>query len=101
MNKYLAFDGINSEYESFDTIEDAREWLTEAFSQPHEGYHPSLNDCEIYKLCEVVGYEVTDSKSNYKYENEEDIPDGDEESEAWPYDNEFDEIWKHKFIPIE
>ena len=92
MKKYLAYDGINSEYEEFDTIEEAREYLTEGFLQPGEGYHPDLKDCAIYKLCEAVDYDVIDSKDNY--------PEIDEDSEEWPFDNEFDEIWKHKFVPI-
>ena len=29
-----------------------------------------------------------------------DIPEDDEESEAWPYSTSFDEIWKHKFVTV-
>lgn len=45
-----------------------------------------------------MSYDVIDKKENYKYLHEEDIPEGDNESEAWPFDNNFDEIWKHKFM---
>lgn len=100
MKRYLAYDGINGDYEKFETIEEAREWLKEGFFRPGEGYHPDLKSCKIYELKEVVDYDVIDSKSNYKYVDETDIPEGDEESEAWPYDSAFDEIWQHKFIPI-
>jgi hypothetical protein len=99
MKKYLAYDSINSDYEEFETIEQAREWLVEAFHSPDDGYHPELVDCKIYELKEVAGYDVTDKKENYKYECEEDAPEGHED-EAWPFSSEFDEIWQHKFIPI-
>jgi hypothetical protein len=91
MKKYAAFDGINMEYEQFGTIEEAREWLEEGFLIDGEGYHPDLKGCRIFKLFETVDYEVVDKKSNYKYDYEE---------EAWPYSTEFDEVWKHKFVPV-
>ena len=100
MKRYLAYDGINGDYEKFETIEEAREWLKEGFYQPEEGYHPDLKSCKIYELKEVVDYDIIDSKDNYEYENEEDIPEGDTESSAWPYPNEFDEIITHKFVDI-
>lgn len=100
MKKYLAFDGITGEYEAFETIEDAREYLEETFLDSTEGYHPDLESSKIFKLAETVGYDIVDSKENYKYIHEEDIPEDDHESEAWPHSSEFDEIWKHKFIKI-
>jgi len=100
MTKYIAFDAINAEHEHFDTIEEAREWLEETFLDNQEGYHPDLGSCEIYELKEKVAYDVTDSKVNYKYENEEDIPENDKESEAWPYSDDFDEVWQHKFVKV-
>lgn len=98
--KYLAYDGINGDYERFETIEEAREWIKDSIYQPEEGYHPDLKSCKIYELKEVVDYDVIDKKSNYKYEDEDDIPEGDNDSEAWPYDNAFEEIWQHKFVDV-
>lgn len=99
MKKYLAYDGINCEYEDFNTIDEARTWLEQAFFDREEGYHPDLKDCAIYKLEETVDYDVVDSKNNYKYMHEEDIPEDDELSEACPFGGaDYDEIWKHKFI---
>ena len=98
--RYLAFDGINCSYERFETIEEAREWLVECFYDEQEGYHPDLESCKIFELKEVASYDIIDKKENYKYLHEEDIPEGDNESESWPYDDAFDEIWKHKFMPI-
>jgi hypothetical protein len=43
---------------------------------------------------------VIDKKENYKYVYEDDIPEDDNESIAWPYSSDFDEIWKHKFIKV-
>lgn len=99
--KYLAYDGIENEYELFETIEEAQEWLEGSFLDDTEGYHPDLESCKIYELKQVIKIKVIDSKENYKYENEEDIPEGDTESKAWPYDNAFDEVWEHKFVDVE
>ena len=102
MKKYLAYDAVNNDYEEFDTIEDARKFLEEIFLDDcGDGYSPELTDCKIFELKEVVEYDVIDRKENYKYEYEDEIPDGDEDSEAWPYDSLFDEIWKHKFVSFE
>lgn len=98
MKKYLAYDSINSDYEEFETIEQAREYLVEAFLDPDEGYHPDLIDCKIYELKETVEYDVIDKKENYKYMDEDDIPEGSDE-EAWGH-GDVDEVWKHKFIDI-
>jgi len=101
MKKYVAYNAIDSEYEDFETIEEARKYLEEVFLDNTEHlYHPDMEGCKIFELKEVVGYDVIDRKENYKYLNEEDIPDDDNDSESWPYDNAADEIWKHKFIPI-
>ncbi len=99
--KYLAFDGINLEHEEFETIEEARNYLTECFLCPDEGYHPDIKSCKIYQLIETVDYEIVDSKENYKYDYIDDLPEGeDDESQVWLYNNEFTEIWKHKFVSV-
>ena len=100
MKKYLAFDGINCEYEEFETIEEAQIYLEESFLDSDEGYHPDMKSCKIFELKQIVDYDIVDSKENYKYEHEEDIPEDDEDSEAWPYDSDFDKIWKHKFVTV-
>lgn len=99
MKKYLAYDGINSDREDFDHINDARAYLEECFLDPYEGYHPDLGSCCIYELKEIVTHEIVDSKEDYKYIYEEDIPEDDRESEAWPYNTDHDEIWQHHFVP--
>lgn len=100
MKKYLAFDAINHEYEDFDTIKEAQKWLEEAFLDQSEGYHPDLTECKIFELKQTVTYDVIDSKENYKYINEEDIPEGEEGEEVWPHDDMFDEMWQHRFVDV-
>lgn len=99
MKKYLAYDAVNGEYEHFDEIGKAQKHLENMFLADGS-YHPDLKDCAIFKLCQKVDYDVVEKKSDYEYEREEDVPEGDEDSEAWPYDCEFDEIWKHKFVNV-
>lgn len=101
MKKFLAYDGINCEYEEFETIEQAQEWLKEVFLDADEGYHTELDSCKIFELKQVVDYDVIDSKDNYKYMHDEDIPEDDEESKACPFGGcDYDEIWKHKFVNV-
>lgn len=102
--KYLAYYDNQREYEEFDTIEAARKWLSEAIFDPvdliYSADKETLESCKIYELKEIVKIEVLDSKENYKYLDEEDIPE-DSDEEAWPYGNNVDEVWKHEFKLIE
>lgn len=58
--------------------------------------HADIN--RYMELKQTVDYDIIDSRENYKYMYEDDIPEDDEESEAWPYNTDFDEIYKHKFV---
>ena len=95
MKKYLAYDGINGYYQEFENIEDAQKFLEEIFFDAEEGYHPDMKQCKIFELKQTVDYEVVDSKENYKTGYEDDLCDDDE---MWPYNDDFDEIWKHEFV---
>lgn len=99
MNKYLAWDAVSGDHETFESLKEAQDYLTECFLCDGE-YHPDIESFCIYELHSGVAYDVIDSKENYKYENEEDIPEDDETSEAWPYSSEADEIWKHKYVDL-
>lgn len=100
-DKYLAFDACNGEYQTFDNIEDARKWLYDCFyDQDDQAYDLDTDSCKIYLLHEKVELVETDRKSNYKYECEEDLPDGGDSDDVWPYDNMFDVVGEHRFIPI-
>ena len=95
--RYLAYDASGNNYQRFDTLEEAHKYIEDSFE---DEYTSELDDCEIFELIEVVRHDVIDSKENYEYVYEEDIPEDDEESAAWPYDSAHDEIWQHKFVPV-
>ena len=83
---YLAYDGINADHENFDTLEEAQKYLEEVFLD--EGYDPEMVSCKIYKLVQKVSFDVVAKKTDFT----------DEEWEEEGYSDEFDEMWKHKFI---
>ena len=89
IDKYLAHDAINSEYEFFDKIEDAREWLEETFLDADEGYHPDMESCKIYELAEEIETELIASKEDFT-----------EEQWGEKYNPNFDEVIKHKWISV-
>ena len=97
MKKYLAYDGINGDFQEFETIEDAQKFLKEIFFDSDEGYHPDMKSCKIFELKQTVDYRVVDSKVNYKTGYEDDFCDDDE---IWPYNDDFDEIWEHEFVSV-
>jgi len=99
MNKYLAWDAINGDHETFKTLKEAQDYLTECFLCDGE-YSPDIESFCIYELHTGVTYDLIDSKENYKYMHEDEIPEGDEDSEAWPYPTDHDEIWQHKFVDL-
>jgi hypothetical protein len=100
MKRYITYDACAGEFNSHDTIEEAREHLKGCFFDIDDRvYHPDTADCQIFELKEVVKVEVIDKKSNYEYEYEDDIPEG-EDGEAWPYSSECDEIWDVKFEEV-
>lgn len=100
-DKYLAIDACNGEYETFDSLEDARKWLEECFyDEADQAYDLDADQCKIYILHERVELIETDRKSNYKYEYEEDVPEGGDSDDVWPYDAMFDVVCKHEFVPV-
>lgn len=100
MKRYITYNACQGEVEDHDTIEEAREHLKRMFFNSDDRvYHPDTRYCQIFELKEVVKVEVTDKKSNYAYEEEDDIPEG-EDGDAWPYGSECDEIWDVKFEEV-
>jgi len=105
MKKYLAHDPVNNEWDLFETIEEAREALTEFFLYGDEGYHPDAESFEIFELVETVKLTTTDEKSNYKYESEDAaIEANDQEAiddeNFWPHSSDFEEVCKHEFVRV-
>lgn len=87
---YLAYDSINGDYEHFETIEEARDWLSESFLCDGEGYHPDLKGCRIYKVAEKADYTVVASRCDFT----------EEEWEEEGYSSDYEEIWKHVFLTV-
>ncbi len=99
--RFLVYFSPENEYEEVDTIEEARLSLKDVICCSEEGlYRPDADSCKIYELKEVVKIKVLDSKENYKYLYEEDVPEGEDEADVWPYSNDFDEIWEHELIDV-
>ena len=94
MKKYIAYDYDNSDYESFETIEEAQDWIKEGNS---EEISSDINEWFIAEIIQRPVFKETDRKENYKYLDEDDIPEDDTESEAWPFSNEFDFVGKIEF----
>ena len=88
---YLGFDSDNHDYELFYTIEDAREFLEEGFLDVDEGYSQYTTDYKIYKLVETVDVDILHKKSDYT----------DDEWVDLDFDLDHDEIWKHRFVPVD
>ena len=81
IKKYLAFFDEELEFEFFDTIEEAKEWLNSWMLD--EGYMtPTPENCGIYKL--HIGVE-------------KEVVEGGKDSTWNP---EFGEIWKHDFVKV-
>ena len=97
MKKYITYDACEGEFNLHETIEEAQEYLRESFFC--EAYHPETANCQIFELKEVVKVEVTDRKSDYEYEEEDDIPEG-ADGEAWPYGSDIEELWDVKFVDV-
>jgi len=99
MKKYLAYDACDGQTKRFESIEEARKWIDEQ-SVIDESVDEKVKFSAIYILHEKVEIEVTDKKSNYKYQSEDDIPEDDNESEAWPYSSDHEEMWKINFVQV-
>ena len=96
---YLAFSSVNQEYDFFETFEQAEQYLKEGYEEgiPDEAVN---GEDFIAKITHRSKFNETDRKENYKYIDEDDIPEDDTESEAWPYSNEFDVIGDISFEKV-
>ena len=97
--KYLAYCAPSCLYETFTTIEAARAWLKEGFLTDGE-FDPETEDSKIYILHETVVLDVIDKKENYKYLDIDDVPDGEDEDDVWPYSKDWDYVSKERFVPF-
>ncbi len=97
-DKYIAYDPDNNDYEPFETLEEAQEWLAR---DDGEGFGEALcGGCGfIAKITHRAKYEVTDEKENY-HEHTENCPE-DCDEEEWPNPIEFDTVGKIVFEEVE
>lgn len=102
--RYFAFDSDSGEHEFFKTKEECDKWVKEGIDTAMEEYvsEEAMNGGIFWgEIKQHTGWVETDNKKNYKYEYEDDIPEDDTESAAWPYDNEFDTIGKLVMVDVE
>lgn len=95
--RFLAFDSCNNEYQEFNTLEEAQKWIEDGVKFDGE-ISSEGDDSKIYQLHSILEYVITDQKSNYQFENEED--DVDDTGSVWPYDNEWDFVGDIEFKQV-
>ena len=96
---YVAYFSEQGEFEFFETHEEAEQWLRDWYYECYPDDTISGRDC-IAKVTHRSSFTETDRKENYKYVYEDDIPEDDDESEAWPHSSEFDVIGTLTFEKI-
>lgn len=96
--RFVAYDAANGDYEEFETLKEAEDWLT-------EGDGEGISDeacCGQNYIAEIQYRSVVskiDEKSNYHVHTDECPDDCDEEE--WPYDDDFDWIGHHSYEKID
>ena len=73
--KYIAYDAAANEYEHFESVEEAKEWILE--QDWSDGFPPELIDGDYFiaKITHRSTVKIIDSKENY--------------GEEWPYDKDW------------
>ncbi|WP_212123098.1 hypothetical protein [Bacteroides pyogenes] len=96
--RYVAYDAANNEYYTFETLEEAKDWLKKDDSE-----WISEEACLGWNFIAEIQYRsvvtVTDQKSNY-HTHTEDCPD-DCDEEEWPYSDDVEWVGKHSYEKIE
>lgn len=65
--KVFVWDGVNSEMEEFDTIEEAKDWIKENFfSDEEDGIHPEIESVLIMKKTHEIVVNAIDEKELYE-----------------------------------
>lgn len=96
--RYVAYDAANGDYEEFETLKEAEDWLK-------EGDGEGISDeacCGQNYIAEIQYRSVvtkTDEKSNYHVHTDECPEDCDKEE--WPYSDDFDWIGHHSYEKID
>ena len=99
--KYVAYFAVNNEFEFFDTFEEAEKWFHDTYHDEEEFSDETISGEDfIAEVTHRSKFTEIDNKDNYQYDYEDDIPEDDEESEAWPYDTEYDSVGKVEFEKV-
>ena len=79
--KWAAYDSVNGDTDTFETLNEAKEWL-EDLQDFDEGIPEEVINGQswIAKITHVTDYKITDKKSDY------------DDPEDWPYSNVFDHV---------
>jgi hypothetical protein len=85
--KYLAFNADNYDFEEFETIEEARKYCEDGFL--NESYSQDTENYKIWQIAETVELKTIAEKKDFT----------DEQWEDEGYNEDFDTICKHEFIP--
>lgn len=95
--RYVAYDAANGEYQEFETLNEAENWLKE-----DDGEGISNEACCGQNYIAEIQYisEVTriDEKKNYHVHTDDCPEDCDEEE--WPYNDDWDWIGDHHYVRI-
>lgn len=98
MNRYVAYDATNGEWEEFETLKAAEDWLTE-----NDGDGISEEACNGQNYIAEIQFRsavtVIDGKDNYHVHTDDCPEDCDEEE--WPHNNDFDWVGKHSYTKID
>ena len=96
--RFVAYDAANGDYEEFDDIQSAKDWLTENDGEgiSEEAENGANYIAEIKYRSKVF---VVDTPDNYHVHTDECTEDCPEEE--WPYDDEFSFIGKHVYQKID
>lgn len=96
--RYVAYDAANGEYEEFDTIKNATDWLTE-----NDGEGISEEACNGQNFIAEIQYRScvtqTDCKENYHQHTDQCPEDCDEE--VWPHSDDFDWVGVHRYEKVD
>lgn len=64
MKKILVVDGVNTETEEFETLDEAKSWIKECFTDKDEGIHPDIESVKIYEQKYIT--DVVEAEDGYK-----------------------------------
>ena len=102
-HRYYVRDDDTGDDDVFATKAEVDKWIADTFAEHMaEGVGEEAMNGGIWwaEIRQESAWVETDNKANYKYEYEDDIPEDDTESEAWPYDNEFDTVGKLVMVDV-